>query len=117
MGVMSQTSGQAMQGGEGKLNMSEVVSIRRWQGAERRAANFKRRLNLAPRWAPSCMRVLTSNSTIPKSSPVLVGNLSAVYLHTGDLFVQVFPWMNPQVPVKVLVLMLSPRQDAWVACR
>ena len=49
-----------------------------------------------------------SNLTIPKSSPILVGNSSARYLHTGDLFVQVFPRMNPQVPVKVLVLMLSP---------
>ena len=50
----------------------------------------------------------TGNSTIPKSSPVLVGNLSAGYLQTGDLFVQVFPRMNPQVPMKVLVLVLSP---------
>ena len=48
------------------------------------------------------------NSTIPKLSPVLIGNLSAGYLQTGDLFVQVFPWMNPQVPMKVLVLVLSP---------
>ena len=69
---------------------------------------FKRRLRLAPRWAPSCARVPMSNSTIPKSSPALVGNLSTRYLHTGDLFVQVFPQMNPQVPVKVLVLVLSP---------
>ena len=53
-----------------------------------------------------------SNLTIPKSSPVLVGNLSAGYLHTGDLFVQVFPWINPQVPVKVLVLMLSPTSSS-----
>ena len=50
----------------------------------------------------------TGNSTIPKSTPGLVSNLSAGYLHTGDLFVQVFPRMNPQVPVKVLVLVLSP---------
>ena len=71
-------------------------------------ANFKQRLSLVPRWVPSCTRVLTSNSTIPKLSPVLIGNLSAGYLHTGDLFVQVFPQMNPQVPVKVLVLVLSP---------
>ena len=104
---MSWTSGQATQGGEGKLNMSEVW-IRRQQGAERRVANFKRRLSLAPRWAPSCARVPTSKSTIPKLSPILVGNLSTGYLHTGDLYVQVFPWMNPQVPVKVLVLVLSP---------
>ena len=34
MGVMSQTSGQAMQGGEGKLNMSEVVWMWQQQGAE-----------------------------------------------------------------------------------
>ena len=119
MGVMSWTSGQAMQGGEGELNMSEVVLMWRWQGAERQAANFKRRLSLAPRWAPSCTRVPTSKSTIPKSSPILVGNLSTGYLHTGDLYVQVFPRMNPQVPVQVLVLMLSPRvrtlrMQAWV---
>ena len=77
---------------------------------------FKRRLRLVPRWAPSCMRVCTSNLTIPKSSPVLVGNLSAGYLHTGDLFVQVFPRMTPQVPVKVLVLVLSPtlRGNCWI---
>ena len=106
--MMSRMSGQAMQGGEGKLNMSEVVSMRRRQGAEQRVANFKWQLSLAPRWAPSCAQVLTSNLTIPKSSPVLVRNLSTGYLKTGDLFVQVFPRMNPQVPVKVLVLVLSP---------
>ena len=54
---------------------------------------------LVPRWAPSCMRVLCKYFHIPKLTPVLVGNLSARYLHTGDLYVQVFPWMNPQVPM------------------
>ena len=108
MGVMSWTSMQAMQGGKGKLNMSEVVLVWRRQGSERRVANFKWQLSLAPRWAPSCARVPTSKSTIPKSSPILVGNLSAGYLHTGDLYVQVFPRMNPQVPVQVLVLVRSP---------
>ena len=59
------------------------------------------------------MRASTmGNSIIPKLSPVLVGNLSAGYLQTGDLFVQVFPQMNPQVPVKVLVLVLSPIQNS-----
>ena len=111
MGVMSRVSRQAMQGGEGKLNMSKVVWMQQWQGAERRVANFKRQLSLVPRWVPSCTCVLMSNSTIPKSSPVLVGNLSTGYLHTGDLYVQVFPQMNPQVPVQVLVLMLSPTQQ------
>ena len=52
-----------------------------------------------------------SNSTIPKLSPVLIGNLSAGYLQTGDLFVQVFPQMNPQLPTKVLVLVLSPTKE------
>ena len=28
--------------------------------------------------------------------------------HTGALYVQVFPWMSPQVPMQVLVLVLSP---------
>jgi len=53
-------------------------------------------------------QVVTGNCVISKSIPVLAGILSARYLHTGDSYVQVFPWRNPQVPVQVLILMLSP---------
>ena len=69
---------------------------------------FKWQLSLAPRWVPSCVRALCEYFNIPKSTPLLIGYLSAGYLHTGDLYAQVFPRMNPQVPVQVLVLILSP---------
>ena len=46
---------------------------------------FKQQLRLAPRWAPSSVQVLCKYFDILKSTPVLIGNLSARYLHTGDL--------------------------------
>ena len=54
-------------------------------------------------------QVVIGMCVISKLTPVLVSILSAGYLHTGDLCVQVFPWMNPQVPMQVLILMLSPK--------
>ena len=53
-------------------------------------------------------QVVTGTCVISKSIPVLAGILSTRYLHTGDSYIQVFPRINPQVPVQVLVLMLSP---------
>ena len=55
-------------------------------------------------------QVVTGTCVISKSIPVLAGILSARYLCTGDSYVQVFPWINPQVPVQVLILVLSQIQ-------
>ena len=42
-------------------------------------------------------RVITGYLFVPKLTPGLLGFLSARYLCTGDLFAQVFSWINPQV--------------------